>query len=60
MDHAHYAINVTGGELPDAELAAYLDEARYREKLWKHKPLTDFWRVGRGTVERLSNMGICT
>lgn len=39
---------------------AYLDEARYREKLWKHKPLTDFWRVGRGTVERLSNMGICT
>ena len=23
-------------------------------------PLTDFWRVGRGTVERLSNMGICT
>ena len=38
----------------------YLDEARYREKLWKHKPLTDFWRVGRGTVERLSNMGICT
>lgn len=39
---------------------ACLDEARYREKLWKHKPLTDFWRVGRGTVERLSNMGICT
>ena len=25
MDHAHYAINVTGGELPDAELAAYLE-----------------------------------
>ena len=44
----------------ETDLIAYLDEARYREKLWKHKPLTDFWRVGRGTVERLSNMGICT
>lgn len=44
----------------ETDRIAYLDEARYRERLWKHKPLTDFWRVGRGTVERLSNMGICT
>lgn len=44
----------------ETDRIAYLDEARYREKLWKHKPLTDFWRVGRGTVEHLSNMGICT
>lgn len=44
----------------ETDRIAYLDEARYREKLWKHKPLTDFWRVGRGTVERLSNMGFCT
>lgn len=44
----------------ETDRIASLDEARYREKLWKHKPLTDFWRVGRGTVERLSNMGICT
>ena len=44
----------------ETDRIAYLDEARYREKHWKHKPLTDFWRVGRGTVERLSNMGICT
>lgn len=44
----------------ETDRIAYLDEARYREKLWEHKPLTDFWRVGRGTVERLSNMGICT
>lgn len=44
----------------ETDRIAYLDEARYREKLWKHKPLTDFWRIGRGTVERLSNMGICT
>ena len=44
----------------ETDRIAYLDEARYQEKLWKHKPLIDFWRVGRGTVERLSNMGICT
>ena len=33
MDYAHYAINVTGGELPDAELAAYLE--RGKEKYGK-------------------------
>ena len=33
MDHAHYAINVTGDELPDAELAAYLE--RGKEKYGK-------------------------
>ena len=30
MDHAHYAINVTGGELPDAELAAYLERGKQK------------------------------
>ena len=33
MDYANYAINVTGGELPDAELAAYLE--RGKEKYGK-------------------------
>ncbi len=37
-----------------------LDEETYREKLWDHKPLTDFWRIGRGTVERLRKSGIET
>ena len=44
----------------DGVRIAELDEQSYRELLWTHEPLTDFWRVGRGTVERLSNMGICT
>ena len=39
---------------------AELNEHSYREKLWNHKPLTDFWRVGRGTVQRLSKFGIDT
>lgn len=32
---------------------AYLDEMRYRETLWSHRPLTDFWRIGHGYVRKL-------
>ena len=39
---------------------AYLDEMLYRQKLWEHKPLTDFWRVGAGTVRRLNKLGLYT
>ena len=39
---------------------AYLDEARYRELLWDHRPLTDFWRVGAGIARRLESAGIFT
>ena len=35
-----------------------LNEESYREKLWRHTPLTDFWRIGTGTVRRLSSIGI--
>lgn len=38
----------------------YLDETLYQKKLWNHRPLTDFWRVGAGTVNRLASMGIFT
>ncbi len=39
---------------------AELDERSYRQKLWDHTPLTDFWRVGRGYVKKLSSMGLYT
>ncbi len=39
---------------------AELDELEYRRKLWSHRPLTDFWRLGRGTAHRLESMGINT
>ncbi len=39
---------------------AELDERSYREKLWNHRPLTDFWRVGRGIARRLENKNIYT
>ena len=32
---------------------ACLDEQMYKEKLWNHKPLTDFWRVGKGIATKL-------
>ena len=39
---------------------AELDERAYREKLWNHKPITDFWRVGPGTARKLEKRGIRT
>lgn len=39
---------------------AYLDEMLYRHKLWCHKPLTDFWRVGKSTAAKLYEKGIFT
>ena len=39
---------------------AELDEISYRQKLWEHTPITDFWRVGRGYARRLKNLGIYT
>lgn len=39
---------------------AALDEMSYREKLWTHRPLTDFWRVGRGYARKLESHGIFT
>ena len=47
---------------PDADgvRIAELDEQSYRHELWDHRPLTDFWRVGRGIVQRLAPYGIDT
>ena len=39
---------------------AELTEAAFREKLWDHRPLTDFWRVGPGIAKKLSTYGIFT
>ncbi len=39
---------------------AELDELRYRQSLWSHRPLTDFWRVGRGYAKKLEKYGLTT
>lgn len=42
------------------DFIAELNEESYRELLWNHKPLTDFWRIGVGTEKTLRNHGITT
>jgi DNA polymerase V len=44
----------------DGVRIAELDEMSYRRQLWNHRPLTDFWRVGRGIAQRLAFYGIDT
>ncbi len=39
---------------------AELDEMSYRHKLWNHKPLTDFWRVGKGIASKLEENNMYT
>lgn len=39
---------------------AELDEMTYRRNLWSHRPLTDFWRVGRGYAKKLEAQGLLT
>ena len=39
---------------------AGLDEKTYRKYLWGHKPLTDFWRVGKGISKKLEQNGMLT
>ena len=39
---------------------AELDEMTYKRKLWSHRPLTDFWRVGHGYAKKLEENGLYT
>lgn len=52
------ALDITAKHSPD--FIGELDEKKYRETLWDHKPLTDFWRVGKGIAKRLSTYGMLT
>ncbi len=44
----------------DGVRIAELDERSYRELLWDHKPITDFWRVGKGYAKKLAETGLFT
>ena len=57
------AMDVEAKHIPadkDGVRIAELNEMTYREKLWEHQPLTDFWRVGRGIAARLEQYGMHT
>lgn len=44
----------------DGVRIAELDEMSYRRELWNHRPLTDFWRVGKGYQKKLEDNGFYT
>ena len=57
------AMDIVAKHIPadkDGARIAELDEMSYRQKLWAHKPITDFWRVGNGIAGRLSKVGLYT
>ncbi len=60
---AKVAMDIVAKKMPadeDGVRIAELDEMAYRKQLWNHFPITDFWRVGRGTAERLARYGLDT
>ena len=52
------ALDIISKHAPD--FIGVLDEESFKEKLWDHQPLTDFWRIGPGTARTLASLGIFT
>ncbi|MFI3284233.1 MAG: DNA methylase [Erysipelotrichaceae bacterium] len=60
---AKVAMDILAKHIPadkDGIRIAELNEHTYREQLWNHEPLTDFWRVGKGYAKKLQEYGITT
>lgn len=60
---AKIAMDIVSKHIPtdkDGVRIAELDEKSYKEKLWSHRPITDFWRVGKGYAKKLEKYGIYT
>jgi DNA polymerase V len=60
---AKVAMDIVAKHIPpdsDGVRIAELDEKTYRQKLWNHRPLTDFWRIGPGIARRLERNEIYT
>ena len=60
---AKIAMDIVAKHIPPDEYGvriAQLDEMEYRRLLWDHRPVTDFWRVGRGYRKKLEAHGIYT
>ena len=57
------AMDIVAKHIPpdkDGVRIAELDEMSYRRKLWNHRPITDFWRVGKGYAKKLEEQGLYT
>lgn len=60
---AKIAMDIVAKRVPankDGVRIAELNEMTYRELLWTHQPLRDFWRVGRGISKKLEAHGMTT
>lgn len=60
---AKVAMDIVAKHIPpdsDGVRIAELDEMSYRRQLWTHRPLTDFWRIGRGYTKKLEEHGLYT
>lgn len=60
---AKVAMDIVAKKMPPDQHGcriAELDEMSYRQQLWEHQPLTDFWRVGKGYARKLEKYGIKT
>ena len=60
---AKVAMDIVAKHVPpdkDGVRIAELDEMSYRRTLWNHRPLTAFWRFGRGITAKLAEYGITT
>ena len=55
---AKIALDITAKHNPNN--IGYLDEEKYKKELWNHKPLSDFWQIGKGIERRLNKMRIFT
>lgn len=55
---AKVALDITAKHA--ADFVGVLDQKRYRETLWDHLPLTDFWQIGSHTVSRLARYAVFT
>ncbi len=57
------AMDIVAKHIPadkDGVRIAELNELTYRQQLWNHRPLTDFWRIGSGIARKLEMYGIYT
>ena len=48
---AKIALDIQAKHKPDN--IAFLDEAKFKEEMWHHTPITDFWNIGKGIARRL-------
>ncbi|MFC6177373.1 LytTR family transcriptional regulator [Companilactobacillus huachuanensis] len=60
---AKVAMDIVAKHIPgdaDGVRIAQMNEQQYRQLLWAHQPMTDFWRIGHGTATRLEKLGLHT